>query len=122
MYLSIKNIISTVKILISPPMRLGKNFTGAMRRTLEVYSRINEEVYLCVDEKTYNEADPDILPLLSKFHLVNSSSTDKRTYLKGFLNCLRYARKVDVLISYSGYSSSVYYTWLLSFFAVSHLL
>jgi len=117
MYLSIKNIISTVKILISPPMRLGKNFTGAMRRTLEVYSRINEEVYLCVDEKTYNEADPDILPLLSKFHLVNSSSTDKRTYLKGFLNCLRYARKVDVLISYSGYSSSVYYTWLLSLFS-----
>jgi glycosyltransferase involved in cell wall biosynthesis len=117
MYLSIKNIISSVKILISPPMRFGEKFLGGMRRTLEVYSRICEEVYLCVDEKTSNEADPDILPLLSKFHLVSSSSTDKKTYLKGFLNCLKYARKIDVLISYSEYSLSVYYTWLLSLFS-----
>ena len=88
-----------------------------MRRTLEVYSRINEEVYLCVDEKTFNQADPDILPLLSKFHIGKSSSTDKKTYLKGFINCLNQAKKVDVIISYSEYYLSVYYTWLLSLFS-----
>jgi glycosyltransferase involved in cell wall biosynthesis len=106
-----------MRILISPPMRFGKEFLGGMRRTLEVYSRIGEEVYLCVDERTLPQVDPEISPLLSKFHLVSSSSTDKKTYLKGFFNCLKYARKVDVLISYSEYSLSVYYTWLLSLFS-----
>ncbi|MBB5254993.1 glycosyltransferase family 4 protein [Sulfurisphaera ohwakuensis] len=106
-----------MKVLISPPMRFGKEFLGGMRRTLEVYSRINEEVYLCVDEKTFNEIDPEISPLLSKFHVVKSSSTDKKAYLKGFINCLKEARKVDVIISYSEYSLSVYYTWLLSIFS-----
>ncbi|ACR41600.1 glycosyltransferase family 4 protein [Saccharolobus islandicus] len=106
-----------MKILISPPMRFGKEFLGGMRRTLEVYSRINEEVYLCVDEKTLPQVDPDILPLLSKFHIVKSSSTDRKTYLKGFINCLNQAKKVDVIISYSEYSLSVYYTWLLSLFS-----
>ncbi len=98
-------------------MRFGKEFLGGMRRTLEVYSRINEEVYLCVDEKTLPQVDPDILPLLSKFHIVKSSSTDRKTYLKGFMNCLNQAKKVDVIISYSEYSLSVYYTWLLSLFS-----
>lgn len=98
-------------------MRFGKEFLGGMRRTLEVYSRINEEVYLCVDEKTLPQVDPDILPLLSKFHIVKSSSTDRKTYLKGFINCLNQAKKVDVIISYSEYSLSVYYTWLLSLFS-----
>ncbi|WP_256202133.1 glycosyltransferase family 4 protein [Sulfuracidifex metallicus] len=70
-----------------------------------------------MDEKILSQVDPEISPLLSKFHLVSSSSTDKKTYLKGFLNCLKYARKADVLISYSEYSLSVYYTWLLSLFS-----
>lgn len=106
-----------MRILISPPMRFGKEFLGGMRRTLEVYSRIGEEVYLCVDERTLPQVDPEISPLLSKFYLVRSSSTDRKTYLKGFFNCLKYARKADVLISYSEYSLSVYYTWLLSLFS-----
>lgn len=95
-------------------MRFGKEFTGSARRTLEVYSRIGEEVYLCVDKNTLNEADPEIRPLLDKFRLVKSSSTSRLDYLPGFLNCLRAAKKSDFVLSYSEYSLSTIYSYLLS--------
>ncbi|QXJ31870.1 glycosyltransferase family 4 protein [Saccharolobus shibatae] len=103
-----------MRILISPPMRFGEEFTGAAKRTLEVYSRIGEDAYLCIDRHTLNKADPNILPLLSKFKLVESSSTSKKDYIQGFLHCLSTARKVDVVLSYSEFSLSVIYSYLLS--------
>ena len=106
-----------MRILISPPMRFGEEFTGGARRTLEVYSRIGEEVYLCVDKHTLNKVDPSISPLLSKFKLVESSSTSRKDYLQGFLHCLSTARKVDVILSYSEFSLSVAYSYFLSTFS-----
>ncbi|ARM76128.1 glycosyltransferase family 4 protein [Acidianus manzaensis] len=103
-----------MRILISPPMRFGYEFTGASRRTLEVYSRIGEEVYLCVDKHTLKEIDPNISPLLSNFRLVESSSTSRKDYIQGFFNCLSVAKKVDVILSYSEFSLNVAYSYFLS--------
>ncbi|BCU68771.1 glycosyltransferase family 4 protein [Stygiolobus caldivivus] len=103
-----------MRILISPPMRFGEEFTGGARRTLEVYSRIGEEVYLCVDKHTLSKVDPSISPLLNKFKLVESSSTSRKDYLQGFLHCLSTAKKADVILSYSEFSLSVAYSYFLS--------
>ncbi|WP_256202757.1 glycosyltransferase family 4 protein [Sulfuracidifex tepidarius] len=111
-----------MKILISPPMRFGEEFTGAARRTLEVYSRIDEEVYLCIDKNTLSKVDPDILPLLKKFKLVESSSTLKRDYIQGLLHCLSAARKVDAILSYSEFSLSVSYSYILSLLSSKPIL
>ncbi|BBG23187.1 D-inositol-3-phosphate glycosyltransferase [Sulfuracidifex tepidarius] len=111
-----------MKILISPPMRFGEELTGAARRTLEVYSRIGEEVYLCVDRHTLTKVDPTISPLLKKFKLVESSSTSRKDYIQGLLRCLSVARKVDVVLSYSEFSLSMSYSYLLSLLSGKPLL
>ncbi|WP_238842095.1 glycosyltransferase [Sulfolobus sp. E11-6] len=103
-----------MKILISPPMRFGNYFTGAARRTLEVYNRLGEEVYLCVDWDTFSLVDEEVKPLLSSFHVVKSYSVSRVKYLLGFLNCLKTARKADFILSYSEFSLSVLYSYLLS--------
>jgi glycosyltransferase involved in cell wall biosynthesis len=97
-------------------MRFGKYYTGAGRRTLEVYSRI-ENVSLCVDSGTLGLIDPEFSPLLQKFKLVHSYSTSRSKYLYGFIKCLSEARKVDVILSYSEYSLSIVYSYLLSLFS-----
>lgn len=97
-------------------MRFGKYFTGAARRTLEVYSRVGG-VSLCVDSGTLRLIDPDFAPLLSKFKLIPSYSTSRVKYLYGFLKCLNEARRVDLILSYSEYSLSVAYSYLLSLFS-----
>jgi len=103
-----------MKILISPPIRFGNQFNGAMRRTLEVYSRINEEIYLCIDDGTFPLVDENIKPLLYSFRIVNSDSTNRLKYLFGFVRCLNVAKKVDFILSYSEYSLSVIYSYFLS--------
>lgn len=104
-------------------MRFGKDFTGAARRTLEVYSRFKEdEVYLCVDSNTLPYADDEIKVLLSNFHLVNSYNTSRFNYLKGFVQCLKQAKKVDVILSYSECSLSIIYSYFLSLFARKPLI
>ncbi|WP_338598640.1 glycosyltransferase family 4 protein [Sulfolobus tengchongensis] len=113
-----------MRILVSPPMRFGKDFTGAARRTLEIYSRIGEEVYLCVDSNTLQYVDEEIKPLLSSLKLVKSDSTSGGFgyIIRGFLNCLSQARKVDVILSYSEYSLSVIYSYFLSLFSGKPLI
>jgi len=111
-----------MKLLISPPIRFGNQFNGAMRRTLEVYSRINEEVYLCIDDGTFHLIDEDIKPLLYSFQTVKSNSTDRLKYLIGFARCLNAAKKVDFILSYSEYSFSVIYSYLLSLFSRKPLI
>lgn len=111
-----------MRILISPPMRFSEEFTGAARRTLEVYSRLGEEVYLCVDRHTLNKVDPAILPLLKKFKVIESSSTSKKDYLQGFMRCLSASRKVDVILSYSEFSLSVTYSYFLSLLSMKPLI
>ena len=103
-----------MKILISPPIRFGNQFSGAMRRTLEVYSRINEEAYLCIDDGTFHFLDDNIKPLLYSFRIVKSNSTNRLKYLIGFIRCLNAAKKVDFILSYSEYSLSIIYSYLLS--------
>ncbi len=108
-----------MRILISPPMRFGsrfgKYFAGTARRTLEIYSRM-ENVSLCVDSETLELIDPEFSPLLQRFKIIYSYSTSRLKYLSGFIKCLNEARKVDVISSYSEYSLSVIYSYLLSHF------
>ncbi|NON61881.1 glycosyl transferase, partial [Acidianus sp. DSM 29099] len=110
-----------MRILISPPMRFGTQFTGAARRTLEVYSRI-PNVSLCVDKNTLKEIDEFFEPLLANFDIVYSSSTSKLEFLPGFITCLRKAIDSDVILSYSEYSLSVIYSYLLSIFSRKPLI
>ncbi|WP_240931254.1 glycosyltransferase [Acidianus sulfidivorans] len=81
------------------------------------------EIYLCVDEKTLNEIDEELRPLLSKFNIVKSSSTGNfLSNLKGFINCLNQSKKVDLILSYSEFSLSIIYSYLLSILSRKPLL